>query len=148
MGAHSFWLAAIAFVACCEASANLRHVQGPDGRRWWELSCRRKSACWEELSRQCPEGYEVLDQTTEIHEDVVAYRIGNTYMPVVGHRQSTALLFRCKNDPPYYTEGREPAASARSATGASAPPPPPSSGDPLTSDAGIQHENPFGDPPQ
>jgi len=83
-------------VGCASEPTYLPKVHGPDGRTWWELECPTRMECREELSRQCPSGYKVLDEATE-DDGATAARIGT--VTVIRHRERTSLLFRCKNDP-------------------------------------------------
>lgn len=95
---------AIALAAICVLGCGPQYIQqtypvvhGPDGRRWWEMTCRHKSWCRQELSRLCPGGYETTDETTE-SAGATAQRV--YYTTVVRQYSETSLLFRCKSDPP------------------------------------------------
>ncbi len=87
--------ALVVVAACAPVDETLPHVTGPDGRRWWELTCDSKKECWEELSAQCPKGYVTADEATE-DKGASGAVIGNGVF--MKHHTETLLLFRCKND--------------------------------------------------
>jgi hypothetical protein len=42
----------------CEATSTSRPVKGPDGKRWFAITCREKqSDCLAEAAMRCPKGY-------------------------------------------------------------------------------------------
>jgi hypothetical protein len=80
---------------CTPEYETLPQVQGPDGRRWWELACENRKACWETLGENCPHGYITRDEVTQIKGATAAY-FGR--ISTVSERSETSLLFRCKDE--------------------------------------------------
>lgn len=85
----------LALAGCAEESETLPKVRGPDGKTWWELECTTTFDCREELSTQCPHGYQTRDEEVQRGPLIAAH---TPYATVVSQTESRTTLFRCRGD--------------------------------------------------
>lgn len=70
----------------------LPEVRGPDGRRYFMDQCQSYAECLEDMSYNCPRGYEVADAQRD-GESSRGVQFGNAY--VSRTETGETVLFRC-----------------------------------------------------
>jgi hypothetical protein len=90
--------AAVISLACTPTPYAIR---GPDGHRWWVISCRHsQGSCWATAGQICPHGYDVGDESGRT-TGAVAYSSGS--LTAVRTTYRGELMVHC-----HYVNGPEP----------------------------------------
>jgi hypothetical protein len=82
----------------------LPSITGPDGRKWWELTCETAHECREALAENCPHGYVTADEQNE--EDHASGVVVGHFL-VADQSRNISLIFRCRDKHDVRKKARE-----------------------------------------